>query len=129
MTDTLPPSNPPPPQSGGMAKETGPHISFAEVPLMQEVGQETPLSNEVAKAGVTIQPTSVTLPPPIQTLGVKAVGLAAPAVVATATVSLPLTDDQIVRGLHQSIMSSWRWLAEWCVRQLKQLHGKIIKRV
>lgn len=137
MTDTLPPSNPSgsttpqagtPQPSGSMAKETGPHISFAEVPLMQEVGQETPLSNEVTKAGVTIQPTSVTLPPSMQTLGVKAVGLTASAVAATATVSLPLTDDQIARGLHQSIMSSWRWLAEWCVRQLKQLHGIIIKR-
>ncbi len=132
MSDTLPQSNtspsPPPPgappqPTGSMGKETGPHISFVETPLMQEVGQETPLSNEVAKAGVTIQPTSVTMPPSVQELGVKVVGSSSPAVsVASPAVTLPLSDDQIARGLHQSIMSSWRWLAVWCVRQLKQAH-------
>jgi hypothetical protein len=107
---------------GSMAKESGPNISFVEAPLIQEVGQETPLSNEVAKAGVTIQPTTVTLPPSVQQLGVKAVGQAPSSVVAAPSVALPLSDDQIAIGLHQSLMSSWRWLAEWCARQLKFVH-------
>ncbi len=144
MTDTLPQSNPaspnpppgavPQPTSGSMAKETGPHISFVEAPLVTEVGQETPLSDEVAKAGVTIRPTTVTLPPSVQKLGVKVLGEGTPASASKTATPLPLTDDQIATGLHQSIKSSWRWLAEWCVRQLKQahvllksFHGKIVR--
>ncbi len=144
MSDTLPQSNMPasappagvqPQPTGGMAKETGPHISFVEAPLMQEVGQEAELSSEVSKAGVTIRPESISLPPSVQSLGVKQVGVAGPSVVAPVTsAQLPLSDDQIAQGLHQSIMSSWRWLAEWCTRQLKQthfilqsIHGKIVR--
>ena len=126
MTDTLPQSNtsgtPAPQPSGSMAKESGPHISFVEAPLITEVGQELPLPSEVSNAGVTIHPTTVTLPPNIQQLGVKPVGQNTSSAAAAATVVLPLTDDQIATGLHQSIMSSWRWLAQWCVRQLKQAH-------
>lgn len=144
MSDTLPQSNPPPPPAssggtpqpvGSMAKETGPHISSVETPLVIEVGQETSLPSEVVKAGVTIQQTTVSLPPSVQQLGVKTVGATSSVVpVAAPAVSLPLSDDQIASGLHQSIMSSWRWLSEWCVRQLKQvhiavkkIHGKIIR--
>ncbi len=143
MTDTLPQSHtsqtPPSPAgtpspSGSMAKETGPHISFAEAPLLQEIGQETTLPREVANSGVTIHPTTVILPPRIQNLGVQAVGPAATPPAAAVAVTLPLTDDQIAQGLHQSLMSSWRWLAEWCERQLKQahymlksIHGKIVR--
>lgn len=132
MNDTLPQSNTPSPvappggvihPTGGMAKETGPHISFTEAPLIQEVGQEMPLSNEVAKAGVTIQPTTIELPANVQKLGVKSIGANVPPVyVSSSTKTLPLTDEQIAQGLHQSVTSSWRWLAEWCERQLKQAH-------
>lgn len=137
MNDSLPQSNttPPPVPSGSMAKETGPHITFAEAPLIHEVGQELPLSNEVAKAGVTIQPTTVELPPSIGNMGVNVVGSASvTAVVTLPSEPLPLTDEQIAKGLHESIQSSWRWLSEWCDRQLKQahvllktIHGKIVR--
>ncbi len=36
-------------------------------------------------------------------------------------VTLPLTDDQIQEGLHHKIWESIRWLAEWCVRQIKMI--------
>jgi len=134
MNDSLPQSNTPSP-TGSMAKETGPHISFAETSMIAEVGQETVLPEEVSKVGVTIKPTSINLPPPVKNFGVSVVGLAAQdvAVVAPA-ISLPLSDEQIAQGLHQSIKSSWRWLAEWCRRQLQQahlilksIHGKIVR--
>ena len=41
-------------------------------------------------------------------------------------ITLPLTDDQIVKGLHHHIWEAIRWLAVWCVRQAKILHKHII---
>jgi len=123
------------PQTGGMAKETGPHVSLAESPAIVEIGQEAPLSDEVTKSGVKIQPTTVHVPEPVAKLGVKATGASAPAANASAPVVLPLTDDQIAKGLHQGIMTSWRWLAEWCTKHLKNahlvlksVHGKVVRK-
>lgn len=36
-------------------------------------------------------------------------------------ITLPLTDDQIQQGLHHKVWEAIRWLAEWCVRQMKML--------
>ena len=98
---------------------------FEQAAVKDVSGQETELPKEVAAVGVKIQPTTVQIPQPVAQMGVKAVGDAIrpeePAVV------LPLTDEQIALGLKQSITSSWRWLAEFCVRKLKQLHAKIRK--
>ena len=121
---------------GSTSKETGPHITFNEAPELTEIGKETPLPPEVSKAGVTLRSDSVTVPKPVQYLGVKAVGQVAVSQGSGAVaVSLPLTDDQIAQGLHQSITSSWRWLSEWCMLQLKKahvafktMHGKIMRK-
>ncbi|MCX6793518.1 MAG: hypothetical protein NTY06_00235 [Candidatus Gottesmanbacteria bacterium] len=91
----------------------------AEVPF-RPVGQETELSPEVASSGVKIRPTTIPISPAAAQLGVKAAGQNIPAV--SPAVTLPLSDDQIAQGLKQSIWSSWRWLAQWCVRRLKQVH-------
>jgi len=40
-------------------------------------------------------------------------------------VELPLTEEQVVKGLHHKVVDGLRWLAEWCVRQIKVLHGKV----
>lgn len=40
-------------------------------------------------------------------------------------VTLPLTQEQVVKGLHHKVMDGMRWLAEWCLRQIKVLHGKV----
>lgn len=113
-------------QSGSISlgKEFEPAVG--EQPQAKDVsGQEIEIPKEVAAAGVTTKPTTVTLPQHVTQAGVKPVGqTVAPQAVTTA---LPLTDDQIAQGLKQSITSSWRWLAEWCVRKLKQLHRKIVK--
>lgn len=120
---------------GSMAKEQVPLTATPETPSLSEVGKEVDLPQEVQRAGVTIQSDTITLPKVVQNMGVSAVGPSAPPSSApVATVVLPLTDDQIAQGVHQSIMTSWRWLAEWCERQLKQAHilltsahGKIIR--
>ncbi len=128
--DTLPTTNqtiPPPPVPpmgatpvGSMAKEAPPIVENAEAPLITEIGKEVELTPEVRKAGVTMKSETIVLPEPVQRMGVTPVGPSAPQPIPAVT--LPLSDDQIAQGLHQSILSSWRWLAEWCERQLKQAH-------
>jgi hypothetical protein len=41
-------------------------------------------------------------------------------------VTLPLTEDQIEKGLHMQIWNSIRWLAEWCMRQIKMLKDRVV---
>lgn len=100
-------------------------LRSAETGLLDVGTQEIEISKEVASVGVKVQPTAVQLPQAVTQMGVTPVGqMVLPQAPAAA---LPLTDDQIVLGLKQSITSSWRWLAEWCVRKLKQIHRKIVK--
>lgn len=91
----------------------------AETPFRPS-GVESELSPEVSSSGVKIRPTTIPIPQSVAQMGVKPAGQNVPA--ASAAVTLPLSDDQIAVGLQQSVWSSWRWLAEWCVRKLKQLH-------
>lgn len=114
-----------------MQKPSGKEVEAApgagvEVVTLKDVGREAPLPQEVSGAGVKIHPTSINLPQPVAQMGVTAVGQSTPP--PAVTVTLPLSDDEIAQGLHQSITSSWRWLAEWCVRKLKQLHRTLVKR-
>jgi len=39
-------------------------------------------------------------------------------------VVLPLTEEQVERGLHEKVWESIRWLAEWCVRQIRIMSGR-----
>ena len=41
-------------------------------------------------------------------------------------VVLPLTEEEIQKGLHHKVWEGIRWLAEWCVRQIKKLHGMVM---
>ncbi len=127
---------PPPSQGpvGSVAKESEVlHMAPQEMPTLTEVGQEVPLPPDVSHVGVSLHPTTIEIPKVAAQLGVQPVGHTVPAAL-TPTVVLPLSDEQIAEGLHQSITSSWRWLATWCVRRLKELHvavrsqgGKIIR--
>lgn len=104
-----------------ISKEIEGGVGLSEAGLQDASGQEVELAKEVASAGVKVHPTTVAIPQPVAQMGVKPIGTNVPSPSA-ATVALPLTDDQIAMGLHQSIASSIRWLAEWCLRRLKQLH-------
>lgn len=94
-------------------------------PTVKDVsGAEIELPKEVASAGVKVQPTTVQLPQSVAQMGVTSVGQTTQP--QATTVAIPLTDDQIAQGLKQSITSSWRWLAQWCVRKLKQLYARTV---
>ena len=91
------------------------------------------LTPELEKIGVEKQTEVIEVPADLQKMGVSATGPAQGHTTSTS-VTLPLTDDQIVVGLHAQIISSLRWLAEWCLKKLKQAHihlkrikGKIIR--
>lgn len=108
--------------AGGVhGKETEVGRSASELPLRETGSIEMELPKEVSAVGVKVQPASVTIPQPVQQMGVTATGTNVP-LGTGAAVALPLTDEQIAQGLHQGITSSWRWLAEWCIRRLKQVH-------
>jgi hypothetical protein len=101
----------------GLGKE-GEGLSSAEQPI-GEIHKELELPKEVVSAGVKVQPTVVNIPQPVTQIGVKQTGVNT-GLGSGATVVLPLTQPQITQGLQQNILSSWRWLAVWCIRRLKQ---------
>ncbi len=42
------------------------------------------------------------------------------------TITLPLTTDQLKFGLREKVISSLRWLAEWCLRLIKMGKGQTV---
>jgi len=43
-------------------------------------------------------------------------------------VVLPLTKDEVDKGLHHKVIESIRWLAEWCIRMIKIFGKKVAYR-
>jgi len=43
-------------------------------------------------------------------------------------VILPLTKDEVEKGLHHKVLDSVRWLAEWCIRMIKIFGNKVVYR-
>jgi len=102
------------------------------VSIPPEMGSPMELPKEVASAGVTIHPTTIPIPQPVAHMGVTPGPANIP--MPTSTTTLPITDDQIAQGLGKGIRESFRWLAEWCLRRLKQvhiglksIHGKLVR--
>lgn len=103
---------------------------------IQSVSTEVEIHPEVEKAGVTTLRDTIELPPDVKKMGVTPVGSSTP--VATTTtlprVLLPISDDQVVAGLHVHVINAFRWLAVWCIKKLKKahialkvIHGKIVR--
>ena len=123
---------------GGSATTSGIHkeqdaLPRPEVDFGEPVTADVEVAPELKAAGVESYRETVELPPDVAQLGVTHSGVSAPMTVAT-TIQLPLTDEQIERGLHAKILLSIRWLAQWCLRQLKKAHyhlktigGKVVR--
>ena len=43
-------------------------------------------------------------------------------------VTLPLTKDEMEKGLKDKVVNSIRWLAEWCMRMIKMFGNKVAYR-
>lgn len=111
--------------AAGVHKEVEP-VSSSEPATLEETVAEVELEPDMEAAGVQKISETIELPPDMKKMGVQAVGPTQP-IPTAATVQLPLSDDQIVVGLHAQIISSLRWLAEWCIRKLKKAHVHLKK--
>lgn len=124
----------PPVISSSVGKEQE-AIKITAAEEVASVSVEATLPEEVEKAGVEIVKETIELPPDVKKLGVTTTGPSV-SVVTTAIpqVPLPISDQQVVVGLHAQLLSSLRWLAIWCIRKLKKahialkkIHGKIVR--
>jgi hypothetical protein len=109
-------------------------IAPVEHVVSTEQGKDIELPKEVSAIGVTIQPTTVVLPSIVQKSGVTAINPISSVTPLVSSKPLPLSDEEIAKGLHEGVVTSVRWLAEWCMRRLKQMHiavkdvgGKLVR--
>ena len=116
-----------PPVISGVSKER-------EAPFFKENTIEEPAEFQVPKEvseHIKLLPTKPDIPPDLIKAGVthspaddsvqqtrQDPSLAAP---------VPLSDDQINQGIAKAPTDSVRWLAEWCVKQLKLAHVQLKK--
>lgn len=120
-------------QSPGKERETGGVISSQ---IIEPAVSEIELPKELERIGVTVTSDIIEIPEAIQNLGVNATGPSTPiaGVTALPSVVLPISDQQVVSGLHAKVSSALLWLAVWCMKKLKKahitlknIHGKIIR--
>lgn len=90
-------------------------------PYIKDLSREEEISTEVKEMGVTQKKENIEVPPDLQQFGVRTSGFST-TVPYKPTLHLPITDEKIEEGLHASILSSLRWLSEWCKFQLRRLH-------
>ncbi len=115
-----PQASPHPISSIGMGKEVE-QASTTELLIDVENSKDIELTKEVSAIGVSIKPTSIVLPKIVQNAGVQVANPVVQPYTIASTIVVPLSDDQIAKGLHESVLSSVRWLAQWCQRRLQQM--------
>lgn len=115
-------------------KEHEPVLVPAET--VHEISAEIEVPEEVEKAGVRRIGETIELPPDVKKLGVTHAGVSVPvgSVAALPAVALPISDQQVVTGLHAQVLSALRWLSVWCIKKLKKahvalkvIHGKVMR--
>ncbi len=118
------------PQSVGMPKEVEPIPGPSESLQLQEAVEHEP-SDEV-KPYVQPRAESIKLPSDLTMIGLQPVS--STQFSSYKNIKLPISDEKIIKGLHEPITSSYRWLAEFAVFILTQahlalrvVHGKIIR--
>lgn len=87
--------------------------------------------DEEVKPHIQVHEEIIELPPDLQQMGVQAIPTAH---FQTQQVHTPISDEDIIEGLHQPVSSSFRWLAELALYilkhaniTLKTIHGKIMR--
>lgn len=118
--------------SAAPAKEVEPVIAIQErKPIELHEVAEHKMSEEVTQY-IQHRDETVQVPPDLSNMGVAATGT--PTYVTLNPKKLPLSDESIIKGLHEPIKSSLRWLALACVYvlqkthvMLKEVHGKVMR--
>lgn len=103
-------------------------IPNSEIPV-EDVGSLPELSAELKETGIEKVSETIELPQSVVKAGLTHTG---PTIDFASEnplpVKIPLTDDQIQKGLHQKVADSILWLAYWCLRQVKVAHARILKK-
>lgn len=101
--------------------------------LIRELGKEVEIPPEAQQAGIVQRQEQIEIPPEMVQMGIRPTGISTP-VPFQPTLKLPITDERIEEGRHQSIFFSLRWLSEWCLYilrrfhlTLKMIHGKVMR--
>lgn len=118
------------PQSSGMPKEAEPIPRPPESLHLQESVEHEP--SDKVKPYVQPRAESIKLPSDLTMIGLQPVS--STQFSSYKNIKLPISDEKIIKGLHEPITSSYRWLAEFAVFILTQahlalrvVHGKIIR--
>lgn len=118
------------PQSSGLPKEAEPIPGPSESLHLQEAVEHEP--SEEVKPYVQPRAESIKLPSDLSMIGLQP--FSSTQFSSYKNVKLPISDEKIIKGLHEPITSSYRWLAEFAVFILRQahlalrvVHGKIIR--
>lgn len=122
-------------QSISLSKESEPIVEsrkiLAEGPLIQEVGKEQEISEEV-KLYIKKSNGSMEIPPDLKKFGLTTVSPSNPSIFTS--VKLPISDDKVMQGLSKPVTSSWRWLSELSLfllhrakLTLKMVRGKAVR--
>lgn len=72
------------------------------------------------------QPSPVTTASPADDAAKKVMAMAPK--LQKQTITLPLDEDGVKRGLHHKVMDAIRWLAEWSVYMIKKYPGRVFYR-
>jgi len=104
--------------SAGMMKEVERQLIAKTESYLEEAGKVPELEPEMVDAGVHQVSGEVSIPPSVSQMGVTHSGPTA-SVSSHVSVKLPITDDQIMKGLHANVFDAFRWISEWCLRRLK----------
>ena len=106
---------------GGVAKEqveTGP-TSYSESAPVVELREDEKVPEDVENWMEKLeQGEEIKLPQPV-TFDDEVIVSDSGNHVADDALVLPLTEKEVEEGLHKKVYNSARWLAEWCIRVLK----------
>lgn len=111
-------------------KEAEPFSGKSEKIVLKEVVEHEP--HKEVKPYIKIRKETAEIPPDLKKLGVSS--LAAPKFSNYKNITLPISDDKVIQGLHAPIYSSLRWLATFALYLLQQahltlkvVHGRVVR--
>lgn len=117
---------PPVPRS----KEVEPPLPSGERPVIKEAVEHEPEPG--VGSYVQSRKETIKLPPDLKKMGLQAIPTTK--FPSYRTVSLPISDDKVLKGLHAPIYSSLRWLATLAMYllaqahlTLKTIHGRVVR--
>lgn len=118
-------NNPP----GGPAPSTaiyGKEIVKEKPEYLGEIPQAPEIGAELREHGVEEVKETVELPPEVKEAGVEAVDQFAAYEPPKENLmpQIPLTTQQMQKGLHARVADSLLWLVYWCVRQIEMFKRK-----